>query len=255
MDDCLKAVSSKAVAVQLRIDLCACHLLSRGGFRLTKWLCNDKDVLETIPKFERARSVLDLDLSNQNLPHERTLGVQWNMDSDTFTFKVEPKHKPFTRRGILSVTSSVYDPLGLVSPVIVPAKKRLRDLCQQKIGWDDEIALEELARWRSWISDLPKLSQVAIPRHLKPADFSEVRSCHLHLFADASQVAYGAVAYVRFESANHQVHCSFLTAKSRLAHVKPMTIPRLELSAAVLAVRIDRALCEELEFTIDKSVF
>ena len=253
VDDCLKTVSSKAVAVQLRIDLC--HLLSRGGFRVTKWLCIDKDVLETIPKFERARSVLDLDLSNQNLPHERTLGVQWNMDSDTFTFKVEPKHKPFTRRGILSMTNSIYDPLGLVSPVIVPAKKLLQDLCQQKIGWDDEIVLEELTLWRSWISGLPKLSQVAITRHLKPADFSEVRSCHLHHFADASQVPYGAVAYVRFVSANRQIHCSFLTAKSRLAHVKPMTIPRLELSAAVLAVRIDRALREELELTIDKSVF
>ena len=98
------------------------------------------------------------------------------MDSDTFTFKVEPKHKPFTLRGILSVTSSVYDSLGLVSPVIVPAKKLLQDLCQQKIGWDNKIALEELARWRSWISDLPKLSQVAIQRNLKPSDFSEVRS-------------------------------------------------------------------------------
>ena len=177
------------------------------------------------------------------------------MDSDMFTFKLEPKHKPFTRRGILSMTSSVYDPLKLVSPVIVPAKKLLQDLCQQKIGWDDEIALEELTRWRSWISGLPKLSQVAIPRHLRPADSSEVRSCHLHHFADASQVAYGAVACVRFMSANRQIHCSFLTAKSRLAHVKPMTIPRLELSAAVLAVRIDRALHEELELTIDKSVF
>ena len=181
VDDCLNTVSSKAVATQLRVDLC--HLLSRGGLQITKWLCNDKDVLQPIPKFQRARSVLDLDLSNQNLPHERTLGVQWNMDSDTFTFKVEPKHKPFTRRGILSMTSSVYNPLRLVSPVIVPAKKLLQGLCQQKIGWDDEIPLEELTRWRSWISGLPKLSQVAIPRHLKPADFSEVRSCHLHHFA------------------------------------------------------------------------
>lgn len=60
---------------------------------------------------------------------------------------------------------------------------------------------------------------------------------------------------MRFVSVNRQIHCSFLTAKSRLAHVKPMTIPRLELSAAVLVVRIDRALCEELELTIDKSVF
>ena len=89
-------------------------------------------MLETIPKSEKARSVLDLDLSHKNLPHERTLRVQWNMDSDTFTFKVEPKHKPFTRRGILSMTSSVYDPLGLVSPVIVPANKLFQTFANRR---------------------------------------------------------------------------------------------------------------------------
>ena len=133
VDDCLKSVSSRAVAVHLRVELC--RLLSRGGFRLTKWLSNDKDVLETIPKCERAPSVLDMDLFNENLPHERTLGVQWNVDADSFIFKVVPKDKPFTRRGILSVTSSVYDPLGLVSPVVVSAKKLLQDLCRTKLGW------------------------------------------------------------------------------------------------------------------------
>ena len=85
VDDCLKSVSSRAVAVHLRVELC--RLLSTGGFRLTKWLSNDKDVLETIPKYERAPSVLDLDLFNDNLPLERTLGVQWNVDSDSFTFE------------------------------------------------------------------------------------------------------------------------------------------------------------------------
>ena len=80
-------------------------------------------------------SVLDLDLNSNLLPTERTLGVQWNMNSDMFTFKMTPKDKPFTRRGILSVTSSIYDPLGMVSPIILPAKRLLQDLCKQGLGW------------------------------------------------------------------------------------------------------------------------
>jgi len=103
--DCLKSVKATEVAVELREDLCA--LLSRGEFRLTKWLCNRREVLETIPTLYRAPSVLDLDLDSNVLPTERTLAVQWNMNSDMFTFKMTPKDKPFTRRGILSVTSSI----------------------------------------------------------------------------------------------------------------------------------------------------
>ena len=138
VNNCPKSVSSRAIAVRLTVELCG--MLSRGGFRLTKWLSDDKDVLETIPKYERAPSVLDLDLFNDNLPLERTLGVQWNVDADTFTFKVVPKDKPFTRTGILSVTSSVYDRFGLVSPVVVSTKKLLEVLCRKKLGWDDAIA-------------------------------------------------------------------------------------------------------------------
>ena len=105
VDDCLKSVKSSEVAVELRGDLCA--LLLKGGFRMTKWLCNWKEVLETIPTSYRAPSVLDLDLNSNVLPTERTLGVQWNMNSDMFTFKMTPKDKPFTRRGILSATSAI----------------------------------------------------------------------------------------------------------------------------------------------------
>ena len=94
VDDCLKSVKSTEAPVELRKDLCA--LLSRGGFQLTKWLCNRKEVLQTIPISARAPSVLDLDLNSNVLPTERTLGVQWNMNSEMFTFKMTPKDKPFT---------------------------------------------------------------------------------------------------------------------------------------------------------------
>ena len=144
VDDCLNSVPSTEEAIRLREDLS--ELLERGGFRLTKWSCNKKEVLETIPTSDIARSLVDLDLNADALPIERTLGIHWNMESDMLTFKVVPKVKPFTRRGILSATSSIYDPLGMVSPIVLPAKKLLQDLCKQKLGWDEEIGEEE-SQW------------------------------------------------------------------------------------------------------------
>ena len=124
VDDCLKSVQSNELASKLREDLCV--LLSRGGFRSTKWLCNRKEVLKTIPTSDRASSILDLDLNSGVLPIEITLGVQCNMDSDMFTFKTVPRGMSFTRRGILSVTSYIYYPLDIVSPVTSLAKKSLQ---------------------------------------------------------------------------------------------------------------------------------
>ena len=132
VDDCLKFVVFSSVARNLRKELS--ELLSRGGFRLSKWLCNDKDVLDSIPRSERASSVLDLDLNAGVLPVERTLGVQWNVDADTPTFKITARDKPPTRRGILSATSSEYDPLGILAPFILLAKKLIQDLCKK--GYD-----------------------------------------------------------------------------------------------------------------------
>ena len=244
VDDCLKSVQSSCAAIDLRSQLC--ELLQKGGFRLTKWWCNSKDVLETIPNADRAPSIFDLDLKAEELPIERTLGVQWSMETDM----------SYTRRGILSVTSSIYDPLGIISPVVPSAKKLIQDLCKQGLSWDEEIKEEEAERWKKWLSELPKLSQISLARCLKPADFGVAVFTELHHFADASQIAYGAVPYARFvNEERNAVHCSFLVGMSRLAHVKPMTIPRLELSAAVVAVKLDRTLREELEIKIDRSVF
>ena len=246
-------MKSSEVAVELREDLCA--LLLKGGFRLTKWLCNRKEVLETIPTSYRAPSVLDLNLDSNVLPTERTLGVQWNMNSDMFTFKMTPKDKPFTQRGILSVTSSIYDPLGILSPIILPAKRLLQDLCKQGRGWDEEIGGQESQCWRLWLSDLPLLSSVAMPRCLRPVDFGQIQDAELHHFANASQFAYGTVSYARLVNENGRIHCSFLAGKSRLAHMKQMTMPRLELSATVLAIRMNQILQEEFQLKFDRTAF
>lgn len=253
VDDCLKSVATSEQASSLIQELT--EMLAKGGFRLTKWLSNQAEVIASIPESERSSSLLDLDLDNERLPIERTLGMKWDMYSDNFIFDVQPKIKPATRRGILSVTSSIYDPLGFVSPVVLPAKKMIQDLCRQQLDWDDQIGNEDNERWNKWKEQLPDLSQLSINRCLEPASFGKVTQRELHNFADASQYAYGAVSYLRSVDESENINVSFLMGKSRLAHLRPMTIPRLELSAAVLATEMDKALRNELELDIDHSFF
>jgi len=131
VDDFLKSTKTVEEAKHIVRDMT--ELMAKGGFHLTKWLSNKREVLQEIPSSERAKSISSMNLDLDDFPSDRTLGVLWNVNEDTFTFKVTLKNKPITRRGILSVSSSIYDPLGFVAPVILPAKKLLQDLTRQKL--------------------------------------------------------------------------------------------------------------------------
>lgn len=130
VDDCLSSVSSDEHAVALAKDLRV--LCLSGGFHLSKWTSNSRALLMSVPEEDRASGIKDLDLDNDQLQTERALGVQWCTNSDTFQFKIEVQQRPCTRRGILSVVSSAYDPLGFLAPFILPAKLLLRELCKEK---------------------------------------------------------------------------------------------------------------------------
>ena len=236
VDGCLKSVREEEEAVILARKLR--ELLARGGFKLTKWLSNSKKVIESLPESERASIVKNLDFNSWSV--ERALGVQWNISSDTFGFKIVIKDRPATRRGILSTVSSVYDPLGFAAPFILQAKLILQDLCRKKLDWDEEIPEEYLERWRTWLQELPRLEQISVDRCFKPNDLAEITTTQLHHFADASQNGYGAATYLRVEDKNGRVKCSFVMGKSRLAPIKSVTIPRMELSAAVVATKLDK---------------
>lgn len=114
------------------------QLLGKGSFRLTKWISNAYDVIQSVPVSEKARSIKELDLDN--LLIERALGILWD-DQD----------RPPTRSGILSVVSSTYDPLKFIAPLILSAKAILHDLCQKGLNWDDRIPHEDLVRWHDWL--------------------------------------------------------------------------------------------------------
>ncbi|XP_028412050.1 uncharacterized protein LOC114534778 [Dendronephthya gigantea] len=129
VDDCLKSVPTSEEGINQAKDLL--DMMANGRFKLTKWISNNLKVLESIPEQLRAKDVKDMDLWKGVLQIERALGVKWCVNSDTFSFNVAVQQRPYTRRGILSVVSSVYDPLGLASPFIFPAKVLLRDICRR----------------------------------------------------------------------------------------------------------------------------
>ena len=133
IDDLLTSVKDVSTAIMLSKELTA--LLHRGGFKLTKWISNNKEVMESISVKERAPSIVSLDLQVDELPMERALGIQWDVDRDQFRFlTLKVTSKPATRRGILSTLSSLFDPLGFLAPVILTAKLILQNLCKRRLN-------------------------------------------------------------------------------------------------------------------------
>ena len=252
VDDLLCSTSTTenaVVLVQQLKDTC-----NKGGFNLTKWMSNSKEVLSSIPQHDRAKEAKPLDLSIDSLPVERALGVLWNAATDSFKFNINLLQKPPTRRGILSMVSAVYDPLGFIAPCTLTAKILMQDLCRLKLSWDEDIPSDHLIRWQKWMKDITKLSELTIPRCFKPTGF-EPTSYELHHFSDASEVGYGTVSYLRFRNDRGDVHCSMVMAKARVAPLKKISIPRMEPTAATVSVRVNHMIQEELKLPIEHVYF
>lgn len=129
---------------------------------LNKWISNSRHVLAAIPEMERAKEMKNLDLDHDNLPVKRVLGVQWCVQTDIFKFKIILKDRPVTRRGILSTVSSIYDPLGILAPIVLTA--------------DDTVPDSIVQEWICWIEDLHKLEDFKVDRCFKPTNFGTVTS-------------------------------------------------------------------------------
>ena len=161
VDDLLKSVNNVQDAVDIATDLIA--TCQSGGFKLTKFVSNCDSLLDSIPKDLRAEGVSSRDLAKYD-GTERALGLFWQLQSDAFTFRIDVKQRPSTRRGILSALSAIYDPLGFLAPVILPAKRILQQLCKtNNLDWDDSIPEEFLPKWCKWLTDLPKLNDILVP--------------------------------------------------------------------------------------------
>jgi hypothetical protein len=222
-------------------------ICEKGGFRLHKITSNNKQVLSAFPPSERGKSIQTLDLHKDSLPDERTLGTVWCIESDTFTFRVELRDKPLTRRGILSSVSSVFDPLGLVAPFILTGRQILKELCDQGADWDDPVPEDVRMKWERWRLQLPELENLKIPRTFTSQEMSKAKTIELHNFSDASMSGYGQCSYLRVVSPDDKVETALVMSKSRVVPAKTVTIPRLELTAALSSVKVGVFLGRELK--------
>ncbi|XP_035920072.1 uncharacterized protein LOC118517729 [Anopheles stephensi] len=238
VDDLLTGATDLNEAVEVRKQITA--MLDSAGFALKKWASNVPESLLDVPREDLAIQSMHEWKDGQAVS---TLGLVWEPANDSFSFKVglpQPA-EVLTRSLILSYTASIFDPLGLLGPTIIIAKVFLQRLWSLKeIGkaWDWERALpgELQQEWRSFHSTLYSLRELRVPRFISQPT---TVSLQLHIFADASQSAYGACCYVRAESTDNIVTVQLLAAKSKVVSLaNTHSIARLELCAARLATQL-----------------
>jgi hypothetical protein len=231
----------------------ASQILATGNFKIKEWTMS-ADKVEKIKMFEDQEE------------HSKVLGIGWSTESDTLSYEVkinfskkkrrlrtEPNlteqniidHIPqqLTRRMILSQVNGIFDPLGLVSPFVVNAKILLRRVADYSAGWDDPVSEADRNEWAMFFHEMFQIEKIKFVRSIRPAN--AIGNPILVLFSDASTEAFGACAYVRWEAEGGQFNCALLTAKSKLAPAKRISIPRLELNAALLAARLKKFIFEE----------
>ena len=195
-------------------------------------------------------------LELDKLPTESVLGIKWNTEEDMFVWDVSDRmlqvvnENSVTWRAIVSAVYSLFDPLGFIAPFVMRAKLLLQLLCRKGVGWDDPLQESDKLQWKRWLANLPKLQAVRVSRCFKPIEFGDVKEIRLHLFSDASRLGYAVVGYLRLEDNNNQIHCAFVMGKARLAPLREISIPRLELTAAVISARLSKIIQEELDLAV-----
>ncbi|XP_018375248.1 PREDICTED: uncharacterized protein LOC108769016 [Trachymyrmex cornetzi] len=240
VDDLLTGADSIRELEQIRDEVI--RLLRAGSFELSKWASNCPQLLESLRKHNG-------ELISLNSDDSSVLGIRWSQSQDMLLFscELEPTCNVVSKRVILSEISRCFDPLGLLGPTIVIAKLILQELWQSGVHWDESVPQNLHARWLKLRAQLFDLNQIRIPRGVRLN--SDLHFIQLHGFCDASQSAYGACIYVRTESSSGEYHSELLCSKSRVAPIKATSLPRLELSAALLLARLIASVQASLDST------
>ncbi|XP_028404826.1 uncharacterized protein LOC114527396 [Dendronephthya gigantea] len=247
MDDILDSVNTKEEAKKLTGDIDS--ILERGGFKVKGWQSNtdldDRDTEASEIKVPKCK------------PEAKVLGVSWDRLKDVLKYKFEIEAVKFcttdlTKRKILSQVARIYDPIGFASPFLVRAKISLQELWEEGVDWDDELPPSIQEKWSSYFKEMEQLNDVSFERCICPGKVVEPPT--LCVFADASRGAFGTCAYLRSENSTGDIKVRFVAAKSRVAPLKELTIPRLELQAAVLASRLCKAIEREIRIELQESI-
>lgn len=240
VDDFVMSFTTPAEATSTTKAVIKIH--HRAGFNLRNFRSNNADVLTSLGcRIETSTVDLQCDTSC-----EKILGMHWDTNDDVFFFKLKLHRidpavlsfvRPPTKRQVLSATMSIFDPFGLLCNIMLYAKVLVQDLWRIGCGWDEEVPPKINEKWAQWLSELREIDTCRIQRCYSPK-LHESTNIELHVFADASEVAFAAVAFWRVERDDGEFDVAFIAGKTRCAPQKLLTVPRLELQAAVLATRL-----------------
>ncbi|XP_018367479.1 PREDICTED: uncharacterized protein LOC108763994 [Trachymyrmex cornetzi] len=230
VDDMLTGADTVEEALAIRDQ--TIEVLRAGAFELSKWASNCSDLLTDVEKQTHVPVTINKGTESS------ILGVHWDQLQDTlhFSYKPDADRSTISKRVILSEVSKLFDPLGFWGPVIVSAKLILQELWHLGSHWDESVPQELHIRWTNLKSRLVDINKLAIPRHVKLNANSQ--PMQVHGFCDASQLAYGACIYIRTRSQDGTYNTELLCSKSRVAPLKAISLPRLELSAALLLANL-----------------
>lgn len=244
VDDVMTGSDTEEKAIELQNQLM--NLLKGGGFELRKWTSNSNAVLKNVKESFRE---VDLPLEINHNEDVKALGIHWNPQFDNFQFKVRLNHKNQipTKRNILSETARLFDPLGWLAPVIIVAKIIFQQLWLEKLDWDQKVPQNISTNWLQFRNELQQIQNIKIPRWIKTEN--KQTTVEIHGFCDASTKAYAAVVYARVLHTNGKISTTLLTAKTRVAPLKIISLPRLELCGAVLLTHLLKKVKSAMEFT------
>ncbi|XP_055618958.1 uncharacterized protein LOC129764157 [Toxorhynchites rutilus septentrionalis] len=222
------------------------HIFRKGGFDLRNWISNSESVLRHLGETQAAtsKSLITTDANT-----ERVLGLLWNPLTDELSFStrmsdvrslLENRRIP-TKRQVLRCVMTLFDPLGLLATFLIHGKILVQDLWRAGTGWDEEIDDKQFTDWGRWINMISHIANVQIPRcYFSNASAHTYEDTELHVFVDASSYAYSCVLYLRTFSDDGVPQCSLIAAKAKVAPLKPMTIPKLELQGCLLGARMTK---------------
>ncbi|XP_042895774.1 uncharacterized protein [Parasteatoda tepidariorum] len=174
----------------------------------------------------------------------KVMGYIWHRYKDNFKFEVTNliqfiKNSDKTKITLIRSSGRIFDPIGFSSPFTMRLKTLFQELWEKRIHWDEELPVDIAHQWDTWFEELPLVNSLKISSYYFDSTLIEdMKSIQIHCFTDSSEIAYGAVIYLGFTDTNNDISVKFLLSKGRLAPLKKLTIPRLELSAALIGARL-----------------
>jgi hypothetical protein len=246
VDDLLSGAESLQELTRIIKDLNSAF--KQGCFHLRKWISNHPEIISSLDANDGEHYV---DFAALDDTPSSTLGLLWSSRSDHLRFKINiDNHIPSTKRSVLSTISKIFDPLGFLSPCTIRAKMLMQTIWSEHIGWDESLPSSMHQEWLNYYRSLNVLNELRIPRHVLRVNRDTIQ---LHGFSDASAKAYGAVIYLVCTDSNGQTASSLLCSKSKVAPLKTVTVPRLELCAAHLLAKLYVSVSEALNVPIFSS--